>query len=190
MRALSTFSLRRRVAALAGVPVIVAAVVFASGGCSRIEVEQEQDDAYIAPSGDNTDGDVSLGELGDAPADTAGAAGETPPSMEPVYFTFDSSVLGPEATEALRRNSAFLKDNPRATVQVEGHCDERGTTEYNLGLGERRANAAKGYLLQLGVEQERISIVSYGEERPADPGHGETAWAKNRRAEFVVTTPP
>lgn len=190
MRALSTFSQWRRVASVASFSVVALAVLFAGGACSRIQVEQEQDDAYIAPSGDNTDGDVSLGELGDVPPETAGAAGETPAAMEAVYFPFDSSVLGPEATEALRRNSAYLKDNPRATVQVEGHCDERGTTEYNLGLGERRANAAKGYLINLGVEKERISIVSYGEERPADPGHGETAWSKNRRAEFVVTTPP
>jgi peptidoglycan-associated lipoprotein len=189
MRASSVFALRRRFAPSF---LLILAVVFAagSGGCSRIEVEQEQDDAYIAPSGDNTDGDVSLGELGDVPPETAGAAGATPSVMEPVYFPFDSSVLGPDATEALRRNSAYLKDNPRATVQVEGHCDERGSTEYNLGLGERRANAAKNYLVTLGVERERISIVSYGEERPADPGRGETAWAKNRRAEFVTTTPP
>ena len=189
MRALSTFLLRRRAAAFLSIPVIALSLILV-GGCSRIQVEQEQDDAYIAPSGDNTDGDVSLGELGDVPVDTAGAAGETPPSMEPVYFPFDSSVLQPEASEALRRNSAFLRDNPRSTVQVEGHCDERGTTEYNLGLGERRANAAKGFLVQQGVEAQRVSIVSYGEERPGDPGHGETYWAKNRRAEFVVTTPP
>jgi peptidoglycan-associated lipoprotein len=152
--------------------------------------QQEEDDAYIAPSGDNTDGEVSLGELGDAPLETAGAAGGTPSAMEPVYFPFDSSVLGPEAMEALRRNATYLTENPRLTVQVEGHCDERGSTEYNLGLGERRANAAKNYLVTLGIERGRISTVSYGEERPADPGHDEAAWAKNRRAEFVTTTPP
>ena len=80
----------------------------------------------------------------------------------------------------------FLKNNPGAAVLIEGHCDERGTPEYNMALGERRAASAKSYLVSLGVKGGGLSTVSFGEEKPVDPGHNEEAWAKNRRAHFVV----
>lgn len=104
-----------------------------------------------------------------------------------VYFDFDKAELKPEARAILDKKAAWLKAHPDYSVRIEGHCDERGTSEYNLALGERRANAAMKYLNALGVASGRISTVSYGEERPADPGHNEGAWAKNRRDEFKVT---
>jgi peptidoglycan-associated lipoprotein len=88
--------------------------------------------------------------------------------------------------DILKGNAALLKKYPKVKVQTEGHCDERGTLEYNLALGERRANSTKKYLLSLGIPSDRISTISYGEEKPLDPCHHEEAWAKNRRAHFIV----
>jgi peptidoglycan-associated lipoprotein len=105
-----------------------------------------------------------------------------------VFFDYDSSVLSPTATQTLDRQGAWLKQYPDVIVTVEGHADERGTREYNLALGDRRANAVKNYLVALQVQPDRILTISYGEERPVDPGHDEAAWAKNRRAVTVVTT--
>jgi peptidoglycan-associated lipoprotein len=102
-----------------------------------------------------------------------------------VYFAFDSSELTPQAISTLRENATWLKGNSDVAIVVEGHCDERGTIEYNIALGERRANVVRDYLGSLGVPRDRVRIVSYGEERPAEQGHGETAWSKNRRAEFA-----
>ncbi len=104
-----------------------------------------------------------------------------------IYFDFDRSELKPEARAILEKKAAWLKAHPDYSVRIEGHCDERGNSEYNLALGERRANAATKYLNALGIPSGKISAVSYGEERPADPGHNEGAWAKNRRDEFKVT---
>ncbi len=103
-----------------------------------------------------------------------------------VFFAFDSSVLDDAARQTLERQAAWLKQFPAVSVTIEGHCDERGTREYNLALGDRRANAVKAYLVALGVSPDRIRTISYGKERPADPGHDETAWALNRRAVTVV----
>lgn len=103
-----------------------------------------------------------------------------------VFFGFDSAVLDDAARQTLERQAAWLAQFPSLTVQIEGHADERGTTEYNLALGERRASAAKSYLATLGVEPSRLLTISYGKERPADPGHNEQAWALNRRAVTVV----
>ena len=111
-------------------------------------------------------------------------------SLEVVYFDFDSHVLAPAAREALYKNFRWLSANPRATVQIEGHCDERGSGEYNLALGEKRAKTAMQYLLNLGIASDRLSSVSYGEEKPAVTGHDEDAWQKNRRAEFVISNGP
>lgn len=105
-------------------------------------------------------------------------------SLETVYFDYDAFTLSPEARQTLERNAAWLKVNPTVKITVEGHCDERGSDEYNLALGERRALAVKNYLAILGVSEDRLAAVSYGEERPAATGHDETAWSKNRRGEF------
>lgn len=103
-----------------------------------------------------------------------------------IYFDFDKSELKPEAQIALKNKAAWLEKNPDYSVRIEGHCDERGTNEYNLALGERRANAAANFLMSLGISGDRIRTISYGEERPADPRHNETAWARNRRDEFKL----
>lgn len=105
---------------------------------------------------------------------------------EDVYFDYDSYVLSAPAKKVLDGKVAFLKKYPRVKVTVEGHCDERGTNEYNLALGERRANAAMQYLKNAGLGHASLSSVSYGEERPIATGHDEASWAKNRRAHFVI----
>jgi peptidoglycan-associated lipoprotein len=106
--------------------------------------------------------------------------------IQDAFFAFDESTLTPDAQSALSTSAAWLKKNPQYNLLVEGHCDERGTEQYNLALGDRRANTAKEYLVTLGVDGSRIRTVSYGEERPFDPGHDEAAWAKNRRAHLVL----
>ena len=103
-----------------------------------------------------------------------------------IYFAFDRSDITAESRQVLLRQAALLNQNPSWTVTIEGHCDERGTVEYNLGLGERRANATKQALVALGVAAGRITVISYGKERPAVPGHDEQAWAQNRRAVTVA----
>jgi peptidoglycan-associated lipoprotein len=104
-----------------------------------------------------------------------------------IYFDFDKYDLRTDARATLDRKASFLNQNSSVRVQIEGHCDERGTEEYNLALGERRANAAKQYLTTAGISAGRLSTISYGKERPLDPGHNEAAWAKNRRDHFVIT---
>ena len=107
--------------------------------------------------------------------------------LKPVFFELDSSDISPEGRTALNANAAVLKRYATWTVTIEGHCDERGTAEYNLALGERRAIAARAYLVSLGIPADRLRTVSYGKEFPFDPGHDEAAWSKNRRAHFVIT---
>lgn len=105
---------------------------------------------------------------------------------EDIYFEFDSSVLLPMAEEVLKEKAQWLRGNPGISVIIEGHCDERGTNEYNLALGDRRAESAKVYLVNLGISESRLTSISFGEERPVDPGHDEAAWAKNRRSHFEI----
>ena len=107
--------------------------------------------------------------------------------LKPVFFELDSSELGPEAQRSLDENAATLKKYATWAVTIEGHCDERGTAEYNLALGERRSVAARAYLVSLGIPADRLRTVSYGKEFPFDPGHDESAFSKNRRAHFVIT---
>lgn len=106
--------------------------------------------------------------------------------QEDIYFDFDKSTLTPAAQDNLLRKAEWLRENSDATVTIEGHCDERGTIEYNLALGDRRAESAKAFLIDLGIDPSRLTTISYGEERPVDPRHMEEAWAKNRRDHFVV----
>jgi len=130
-----------------------------------------------------------------APATAASATAAPRPSprefaavdaLKAVYFDFDKYDIRPEDARTLDANATWLKANAENLVLIEGHCDERGTNEYNLALGERRAKAAMNYLVSQGVQANRITIISYGEERPACTERSESCWAKNRRAQFLV----
>jgi len=104
-----------------------------------------------------------------------------------VFFSYDAFTLSTDAQDALATTASWLKSHPQYNLLIEGHTDERGTEQYNLALGDRRANTAKDYLTTLGIASGRLRTVSYGEERPFNEGPGETAWAENRRAHFVLT---
>ena len=106
---------------------------------------------------------------------------------ENIYFAFDSSDLTDESKSALREKGNWLRANGDYSVNISGNCDERGTAEYNLALGERRAHAAKKFLMGLGISENRLATISYGEERPVDPGRNDEAWAKNRNDQFTLT---
>ncbi|MEW6050036.1 MAG: peptidoglycan-associated lipoprotein Pal [Candidatus Zixiibacteriota bacterium] len=130
--------------------------------------------------------------------DTTTPKTETPPEtpkptlredqFQTVYFDFDKYNLRPDAKAGLDADYALLQEYPDVIVKIEGHCDERGTVEYNLSLGEKRARSAMDYLTGLGISANRISIISYGKERPAVMGSDESAWAKNRRCEFRIVS--
>jgi peptidoglycan-associated lipoprotein len=107
--------------------------------------------------------------------------------LKPVFFGLDGDTIDEEARQALEANAELLRTYNTWVITIEGHCDERGTAEYNLALGERRALAARNYLVSLGISADRLRTVSYGKEFPFDPGHAETAWAANRRAHFMLT---
>jgi peptidoglycan-associated lipoprotein len=107
--------------------------------------------------------------------------------LRPVFFELDSSDVNEAGRTTLQANAAVLKKYSTWVITIEGHCDERGTAEYNLALGERRAVAARQYLISLGLDANRLRTVSYGSEFPFDPGHEESAWSRNRRAHFVIT---
>jgi peptidoglycan-associated lipoprotein len=107
-------------------------------------------------------------------------------AVKDIFFEFDKSTIIPDARETLKADADFLLKNSNSKIVIEGHCDERGTAEYNMALGQRRAQETKKYLVNLGIKEPRIKTISYGEERPFDPGHNEDAWSKNRRAHFVV----
>ncbi|HXF49593.1 MAG TPA: peptidoglycan-associated lipoprotein Pal [Verrucomicrobiae bacterium] len=124
----------------------------------------------------DTSGRIPSGEVSEEP---------TPSGFQKIYFDFDRYYIRDDAKSALEQNARVLKANPNMRILIEGHCDERGTVEYNLALGERRAAAARQYLMDLGIDGSRISTVSYGKERPVAFGHDETSWQQNRRAEFV-----
>jgi len=162
--------------------IVVLVFVFGMVSCSKKDVVSDEpamnlseDSSGIASPGTGVE---SLGGAGDA--------GQPFSEMETVYYGYDSYNLTDQARNALKTNADWMKANASARIQIEGHCDERGTVEYNMALGDRRANAAKAYLVRLGVAASRIETLSYGKERPADLGHNEAAWAKNRRAVFVL----
>ena len=116
----------------------------------------------------------------------AAPAADLQAELQKVYFNFDSADLSEESRSTLTKNADYLSKQSGVKARIEGNCDERGSDDYNMALGERRAKAAKDYLVNLGIASDRLSTISYGEEKPADPGHDEEAWAKNRRAEFVI----
>lgn len=147
-------------------------------GCASKKPKNTQDDAATGADGANQG--LTLELNGDSDGGKAGG-------LQTVYFGFDSSNLDSDTKETLQANADYLKANPNVDVQIEGHTDERGGRQYNLALGERRANAVRDYLVALGVQGKRISTISYGSERPKAEGSDESAWSQNRRANFVIT---
>lgn len=165
-------------------------VAFFIGGCAQkkpaeeIQSSTQQEMTMAQPSGT-----PQGGEVGETPAraDTAGLEDKIADFENTyVYFDYDRFTLSPQAEDILKSKAAFLKDHPDLALRIQGNCDERGTTEYNLALGERRARSSQEYLISLGISKGRITTVSYGEERPVDPGHDEKAWAKNRNDQFII----
>ncbi len=166
--------------------LLVAALVLGSAlfGCAR--KAKEAPPAAPPPAPQTAPGETPPAQPPPTPAE------QPPPTPAPAamefqdaFFDFDSFALRDDARAALDQDAKLLRDNSDVNVTIEGHCDERGTVEYNLALGERRANAARDYLVAAGISAGRMETVSYGKERPFDPGHDEEAWAKNRRAHFV-----
>ena len=136
-----------------------------------------------APPGQ--EGSAAMSGIGSGATEVV-AGSRTDVGLLPVYFDFDKSIVRQDQVERIAANALFLKANPETKVRIEGNCDSRGTNEYNLALGERRAMGAKKYLVNLGIADDRVGVLSYGEERPVNPGNDETAWAENRRGDFVV----
>ncbi|PLY01474.1 MAG: peptidoglycan-associated lipoprotein [Desulfuromonas sp.] len=151
-------------------------------GCAKQPVSDDGSGSTAAGSTSSSgqDGTFSSQDVSES------SDANVPASLQRIHFDFDSYVLTGSAKAALEDNAAHLKANPNKRVQIEGHCDERGSDEYNLVLGEKRARATKAYLVTLGIDSRRLSVISFGEERPLDPSSTERAWAKNRRAEFVT----
>lgn len=173
--------------------LVILSLVFFAFGCAKKKVEQVGE--VTPPSQQKEVGPPSEmgmqmpgGEGGVQATPQGGAVSAEIAAFEKddIFFDYDKASLKPESRKVLSGKATFLNTHPQMKVKVEGHCDERGTSEYNLALGERRAKAAQDYLVFLGIKADRISIVSYGEEKPLDPGNNEAAWAKNRRDHFVI----
>ena len=186
-----------------GCLVVLSLGALVAGGCAKKDVvkPEEQVPAVTAPAPEapkpaqpaapqapaTEQTPVQEPAVTQEPAKTeAQAPADLQTQLQKIYFNFDSSDLSEESRGVLSKNAEYLSKQPNAKIRIEGNCDERGSDEYNMALGERRAKAAKDYLVNLGVASDRIATISYGEEKPADPGHDEAAWAKNRRDEFVV----
>lgn len=152
---------------------------------AKLEAEQKQREEAKRREQEQKEFEKSL-----AAKKTPGIEGDVYESklLKRVHFDFDRYEIGGNEALILKENAAVLVKFPAVKIQIEGHCDERGTGEYNLALGERRASSAKQYLLSLGIAPGRISIISYGEERPLENVHSEEAWAKNRRADFIIVS--
>jgi peptidoglycan-associated lipoprotein len=150
----------------------------ATGGRSGVTAESR----VVRPEGPVASSGMGAGS---AQAQSQGGTGTGP--LQDIFFDFDADSIRDDQRKSLDANAAWLKSNQRARVTVEGHADERGTNEYNLALAERRAKTTRDYLLAKGVEPNRVTVVTYGEERPFVMGHDESAWQWNRRAHFVIT---
>ncbi len=175
-------------------PIVSVLLLIAAGCAKQNVVKQEAPPLPTAPPPAVTTEAATPTTPPTTPAPLAGNEEKTSPQatalqnqLEKIYFGFDSSTLSDKARQTLSKNFAILKQHPRGKITVEGHCDERGSDAYNLALGQRRAQAAINYLTTMGIPPERLAPLSYGKEKPADPGHDETAWTRNRRDEFVVS---
>ncbi len=157
--------------------LVLIACLLVVAGCARTSPEDPSLSGSISQQG------IGSGTGTFAPGSQAALQAE---AGDTVYFAFDSSVIRPESQAVLRQQAVWLQRNPNARVTIEGHTDERGTREYNLALGERRANAVRSFLIAEGVAPDRIRTISYGKDRPVALGSNEQAWAQNRRGVTVV----
>lgn len=173
------------------IPLALAALVFA--GCTSPQMKSEEEAAPVVESATAGQGAGAEGEGAETAGMQEGAGWSGSPLEDPqsplytkvIYFDFDSSEIRSDYRDVVIAHGQYLAKNATAMVTVEGHCDERGSREYNIGLGERRANAVKQLLIAQGASVNQITVVSYGEERPAVMGSDENAWAQNRRAVLV-----
>lgn len=180
--------------------LILACGALFAGGCAKREIVKKDE---VIPAGTAKSGETSSGKS--SPTETVikeqpikeapvtglkgiSEAAQLETTLERIYFDFDSFLLSPAARETLVKNAELMEKNDGAKFQIEGHCDERGSDEYNLALGDKRARSAMQYLVTMGVAADRLAAISYGEEKPADPGHDDAAWGKNRRGEFLRMT--
>ena len=150
----------------------------AAGGTIPPPPQPVNEPPVVVPPEPVTDDSISGKTLDDLNRDSP---------LKPLFFELDSSDVSADGQRVLQENASIMKKYPAWQITIEGHCDERGTAEYNLALGERRALAAKNYLVSLGIPADKVKTVSYGKEFPFDPGHEDAAWSKNRRAHFVIT---
>ncbi len=177
----------------------LALLLLVAGGCAPATTNKPEvgssAGAGAAGSQGSRQGEGQLGGPRESNTDTSslkqlqeGKAPVTPASspLKDIFFDFDRADLRPDARDTLRANADWLKSNQSARIEIEGHCDERGTNEYNLALGAKRAQSAKDYLVSLGISGERLSTISYGEEIPVCTEHEEGCWRQNRRARFVI----
>lgn len=188
---------------------LMAALIIVASGCASNEIVRKEEPVVLSEqkikadtpvaatplkSSHNSKVDLAVIQSAAIKESTAEAiqpipnAAELKAALETIYFNYDAYTLSNEARNALVKNSNILKNDSSMKIRIEGHCDERGSEEYNLALGENRAKAAMKYLVTMGIADDRISTISYGKEMPAVQGHDETTWAKNRRDEFVITS--
>ena len=167
------------------VVVLLAICLIVTGGCARFKKSGFND--LLGKGQDETITEEELEALGISPELSArGMVFADTSKLSDVYFDYDRSDITPETRKMLDENAKWLKGHRNVKVQIEGHCDERGTVEYNLALGQRRASSVRKYLVVSGISANRLFTISYGEEQPADERHSESAWAKNRRAHFKI----
>jgi len=167
--------------------LIAMTIGLAACGGSRETLNQQPDPFPEPPPVNETPQPVEPSEPKVAATPTpADLPKKAPLILETIYFDFDKSALTESAKTILANNARLLQEYPFVNIRIAGHCDERGTVEYNLALGERRAMAVRNYLTTFGMRPDRITVISYGKERPADPRHTPDAWQKNRRAQFVI----
>ena len=170
--------------------IVLSLVVFITG-CAKKGVEQVEEITPPETEATTEAPGMEMGMPGTEEGVSAGAGAMMEDEIatfqaRDIYFDFDKFSLSPEARKVLAEKASFLNAHPEIKIKVEGHCDERGTREYNLALGERRAKSAQDYLIFLGINPARTSTISYGEEMPLDPASNEEAWTKNRRAHFTI----
>lgn len=172
------------------VATLVTSLSLLTGGCAKKTVQTEEGAAGTIGAEEER---MAMGaeESLDSKAwkrdgDHKVLEGRTSDPMLPVYFDFDKSGIRSDQVSRIRKNASYLKKNTGIRVRIEGNCDERGTNEYNMALGERRALSGKKYLVNLGVSSRRLKTISYGEEKPLNRGHDELSWSQNRRDDFVI----